>query len=112
MSIMELLKRYQQVWAVLIPHIPVPEPKDMMSHFWQTYPLEFVEKAIARTSKRFAQGTLPSSFNPDDAYKYTGFIAKESVNRAKQLELKRQRTVAVPLTMPGIDEDDNRGNRC
>lgn len=113
MTIAEQLKRYQEIWAVLIPHIVAPEPPDMILHKWHTYPVQFMEKAILRTSMRYAEDKVTPDFDPQDAYKYTAFIAIEAVKRQKELALKKLANVRpAPVMVPDIDDDDNRGNRC
>jgi len=57
-----------------LPHVPEPTPEDAVR--WCGYPVQAVEQAILRTSKRFSREKIVQGFDVGSAYRYTTSTAR------------------------------------
>ena len=80
MQILEQIQHYKTVWGELIPHIIAPHTQDVLR--WCEYQPDIVEKAIARTARKFAVDRIdPSTFDPESAYRYVSGTARIATER-------------------------------
>ena len=82
MGAIDRLKNYRTLWALVLPHVTVPAPDEVV--MWMTYSHKAVEAAILRTAKRFAKGRIGPKFHPVMTYRYAAGVAK-AIDREKGL---------------------------
>jgi hypothetical protein len=105
------IERWQKVWAVLLPHIPVPS--DAEAAVWQKFPQVEVDRAINRCRLRYALSMIHDGFKPSDAYNWVTFVANEAAKTERKRVLKKLQfgvTATDPVT--SSEPDDNIGNRA
>jgi hypothetical protein len=109
---MTQIQRWQQAWAALLPHVPVPTAADAAP--WEQLPQFEVDRAMLRCSRRYAASMISDGFKPMDAYRYVTFVATEAVKaaRAKLLKQLQFGTSATTPVSDGAEGDDNIGNRA
>ena len=82
-TIHERIDHYQQIWALVLPHLAQPQPQDAVR--WCAHPLDAVEAAIIRAGQRFAPARVgdPTAFDVTQAYRYVSGTARAIARSAE-----------------------------
>jgi hypothetical protein len=90
MTLIDKIKSYVELWQMILPHVPVPEPVQL--NMWLVmYPEPIVEAGIQRTSQKYRAILFPDP-DPEMVYKYAGGVMK---NQLRMLKEKHHKEAAV-----------------
>jgi hypothetical protein len=92
MSAIDQIRRYQELWNLVLPHIAPPEPEDVAR--WCAFETDNVETAILRTAARFARHKVSTNLEPTQAYRYVTGTAR-SIQEQMSAPANRNATPTV-----------------
>lgn len=83
MNLLDRIDQIKKLWAVMLPHIPAPDPAWLGR--WCAAPDRIIEHAIVRTSKKFPATAAPDAAT---AWRYTSGIIWNEVRAARSEHLE------------------------
>ena len=68
MTLIDKIKSYVELWQMILPHVPAPEPVQL--NMWLVmYPERIVEAGIQRASQKYREALFPDP-DPQMVYRY------------------------------------------
>jgi hypothetical protein len=77
MTLIDKIKSYVELWQMILPHVPAPEPVQL--NMWLVmYPERIVEAGIQRASQKYREALFPDP-DPQMVYRYAGGVMKNQL---------------------------------
>ncbi len=77
MILLARIENVMKLWVIMLPH--VQKPSDRHFGLWSQFPDDIIERAVVRTSRKFAPEKIDATFNPEIAWRYcAGVMANEA----------------------------------
>jgi hypothetical protein len=93
MTLLEKIKSYVELWDMVLPHVPAPEPVQL--NMWLVmYPERIVEAGIQRAAQKYRAALAPDP-DPQMVYKYAGGVMKNQLRMLKEKQEQMAQRVGV-----------------